>query len=188
MAPRQFLAEGQDWLQVAITQLPPPLQARQPQNVIVQEGRIGRFALGFDVRTVETGILGNMETFEGASGQNVFQPNSDLRIFYLQDYIVFGYRNLGTVNSFFADRIYITDSAARTAEGLSIGDTYADMIRIYGRRGENGYNEIAPFPDTSRMILRGQHYFVNYDALGIGFIIAVGSNRIEGIGLFKPGS
>lgn len=188
VAPRQFLADGQDWLQVAIAQLPPPLQTRQPQNIVLQEGRIGRFELGFDVRTVETGILGNVESFEGASGQNVFQPNSDLRIFYLQDYILLAYRNLGTVNSFFADRIYITDPAARTAEGLSIGDTYADMIRIYGRRGENGYNEISPFPETSRMMVRGQHYFVNYDALGIGFMIAVGSNRIEGIGLFKPGS
>jgi carboxyl-terminal processing protease len=54
--------------------------------------------------------------------------------------------------------------------------------------GENGYNEVVPYPKGSREYLRDDRYYVNYDALGLSFAFAVGSNRVTAIGLFKPGS
>lgn len=118
----------------------------------------------------------------------MFQPNSDLKIFYLQDYILFTYRHPGIVDSFFANRIYTTHPEAMTGEGIRIGSTYSEVIAVYGGPGENGYNEVVPYPKGSREYLRDDRYYVNYDALGLAFAFEVGSNQVTAIGLFKPGS
>ena len=69
-----------------------------------------------------------------------------------------------------------------------MGDSYADVIATYGPPGENGYNEVNPYPANSRANLLQNLYFVNYDALGIGFAFQAGTNVVQAIGLYKPGS
>ncbi len=169
-------------LNANLTRVPP-----RP-TVLIQEGQVGRFTLGLDTRNVDTSVLGNVDWIPGESQENVFQPTSDLKIFYLQDYILFSYRHQGVVDSYFADRIYMTDSEAMTAEGIRVGSTYAEVLQVYGRFGENGYNEVVPFPVSSREGLREDRYYVNYDAVGVGFIFETGTNQVVGIGLYKPGS
>lgn len=185
--------EGDDnaWLNAGLQALalPPRRPALPPRpTVLVQEGRVGRFELGMDTRNVDTHLLGNVDQIPAASGANVFQPNSDLKIFYLQDYILFTYRHPGIVDSFFANRIYTTHPEAMTGEGIRIGSTYSEVIAVYGGPGENGYNEVVPYPKGSREYLRDDRYYVNYDALGLAFAFEVGSNQVTAIGLFKPGS
>lgn len=184
---------GQDqvWLNAGISALsasPRRPQVPQRPSVFAQEGRVGRFLLGMDTRNVDTSLLGNVDLISAESGKNVFQPNSDLKIFYLEDYVLFTYRHPGVLDSFFADRIYTTDPTAMTAEGLGIGASYVDVIQVYGQPGENGYNEVMPFPEGSREAIREDRYYVNYDAQGIGFVFEVGSNRVVAIGLYKPGA
>lgn len=184
---------GQDqvWLNAGISALsasPRRPQVPQRPSVFPQEGRVGRYLLGMDTQNVDTHLLGNVDLIAAASGRNVFQPNSDLKIFYLEDYVLFTYRHPGVVDSFFADRIYTSDPTAMTAEGLGMGASYQEVIQIYGQPGENGYNEVVPFPQGSREALREDRYYVNYDAQGIGFVLEVGSNRVVGIGLYKPGA
>ena len=179
------------WLNAGISALSTsPRQPQVPQrpSVFAQEGRVGRFLLGMDTRNVDTHLLGNVDLISADSGRNVFQPNSDLKIFYLEDYVLFTYRHPGVLDSFFADRIYTTDPTAMTAEGLGIGASYTEVIQVYGQPGENGYNEVVPFPLGSREAIREDRYYVNYDAQGIGFIFEVGSNRVVAIGLYKPGA
>jgi hypothetical protein len=53
-----------------------------------------------------------------------------------------------------------------TGEGIRIGSTYSEVIATYGGPGENGYNEVVPYPKGSREYLRDDRYYVNYDALG----------------------
>jgi hypothetical protein len=185
--------EGDDnaWLNAGLQALAlPPRRPTLPPRptVLVQEGRVGRFELGMDTRNVDTHLLGNVDQIPAASGANVFQPNSDLKIFYLQDYILFTYRHPGIVDSFFANRIYTTHPEAMTGEGIRIGSTYSEVIAVYGGPGENGYNEVVPYPKGSREYLRDDRYYVNYDALGLAFAFEVGSNQVTAIGLFKPGS
>jgi hypothetical protein len=184
---------GEDtiWLNAGISALSRlPSQPRIPQRpmVFVQDGVIGRFKLGQDTRNIDTSLLGNVDFVPASSGRNVFQPNSDLKIFYVEDYILFTYRTPAVVESYYADRIYITDPAAQTSEGISIGSTYANVIEVYGQPGESGYNETIPFPEGSRERLRGERYYVNYDAVGVSFIFEVGTNQVVGIGLYKPGA
>ncbi|MGY2716664.1 S41 family peptidase [Thermostichus sp. MS-CIW-15] len=178
------------WLKAALEALALPRRPSPPPRptVLVQEGRVGRFVLGMDTRNVDTHLLGNVDLIPAESRANVFQPNSDLKIFYLQDYILFAYRRPGVLNSFFADRIYTTQPEAMTGEGIRIGSTYSEVIAIYGGPGENGYNEVVPYPKGSREYLRDDRYYVNYDALGLSFAFAAGSNQVTAIGLFKPGS
>ncbi|MFS8885959.1 S41 family peptidase [Synechococcus sp. H70.2] len=179
------------WLKAALEALAlPPRRPSPPPRptVLVQEGRVGRFVLGMDTRNVDTHLLGNVELIPAESRANVFQPNSDLKIFYLPDYILFAYRPPGVLNSFFADRIYTTHPEAMTGEGIRIGSTYSEVVAVYGGPGENGYNEVVPYPKGSREYLREDRYYVNYDALGLSFVFAVGSNQVTAIGLFKPGS
>jgi carboxyl-terminal processing protease len=178
------------WLKAALEALALPRRPSPPPRptVLVQEGRVGRFVLGMDTRNVDTHLLGNVDLIPAESRANVFQPNSDLKIFYLQDYILFAYRRPGVLNSFFADRIYTTHPEAMTGEGIRIGSTYSEVIAIYGGPGENGYNEVVPYPKGSREYLRDDRYYVNYDALGLSFAFAAGSNQVTAIGLFKPGS
>ncbi|MGY2779503.1 carboxyl-terminal processing protease [Thermostichus sp. MS-CIW-23] len=185
--------EGDDnaWLNAGLQALAlPPRRPTLPPRptVLVQEGRVGRFELGMDTRNVDTHLLGNVDQIPAASGANVFQPNSDLKIFYLQDYILFTYRHPGIVDSFFANRIYTTHPEAMTGEGIRIGSTYSEVIAVYGGPGGNGYNEVVPYPKGSREYLRDDRYYVNYDALGLAFAFEVGSNQVTAIGLFKPGS
>jgi hypothetical protein len=169
--------------------LPPRANALPNRpTIFAQEGRIGRFELGLDTRNIDTSLLGNVDSVSGESGTNVFQPNSDLKIFYLQDYILFTYRHPGIVDSFFANRIYTTAATAQTAEGIGMGATYSEIIRTYGKPGENGYNEVVPYPSGSREYARDDRYYVNYDAIGISFAFEVGTNRVAAIGLYKPGS
>jgi carboxyl-terminal processing protease len=192
LVPLQKVEGDEDaWLKAALEALAlPPRQPSPPPRptVLVQEGRVGRFVLGMDTRNVDTHLLGNVDLIPAESRANVFQPNSDLKIFYLQDYILFAYRRPGVLNSFFADRIYTTHPEAMTGEGIRIGSTYSEVIATYGGPGENGYNEVVPYPKGSREYLRDDRYYVNYDALGLSFAFAVGSNRVTAIGLFKPGS
>ncbi len=179
------------WLSAALEALAQPPRRPSPPprpTVLVQEGRVGRFVLGMDTRNVDTHLLGNVDQIPAASGANVFQPNSDLKIFYLQDYILFTYRHPGIVDSFFANRIYTTHPEAMTGEGIRMGSTYSEVIAVYGGPGENGYNEVVPYPKGSREYLRDDRYYVNYDALGLSFAFAAGSNQVTAIGLFKPGS
>ncbi|MEO1131781.1 MAG: S41 family peptidase [Cyanobacteria bacterium J06639_1] len=157
-------------------------------NIFQESGRIGRFELGFDARQSDIGALGGMDSVSSSSGENIFQPGSDLRIFYLKEYILFAYRNQGTLSSFFADRIYMTDDSAQTEEGLRLGASYSDVVRTYGAPGENGYNEISPFPRSTRVALDEDRYFINYDALGLSFAFETGTNQVVAIGLYKPGS
>ncbi|MEO0855051.1 MAG: peptidase S41, partial [Cyanobacteria bacterium J06648_11] len=157
-------------------------------NIFKETGRIGRFELGFDARQSDIGALGGMDSVSSSSGENIFQPGSDLRIFYLQEYILFAYRNQGTLSSFFADRIYMTDDSAQTEEGLRLGASYSDVVRTYGAPGENGYNEISPFPRSTRVAIEEDRYFINYDALGLSFAFETGTNQVVAIGLYKPGS
>ncbi len=180
-----------DWFRVALSTLslpPQPPQISQRPTVFVQEDIVGRYPLGLDTRNLSTNLLGNVDFIKAETGQNVFQPNSDLKIFYLQDYVLFTYRHPGILDSFFADRIYTTHPEAQTAEGLGINATYSDVVRTYGGPGENGYNEVVPFPQGSREAARDDRYYVNYDAIGIGFIFESGTNQVVGIGLYKPGS
>lgn len=164
-----------------------PTVAAKP-TILTDKGRIGRYELGFDTRQSDIGVLGGMDSVPSRSGENIFQPDSDLRVFYLQDYILMAYRNQGTLTSFYADRIYMTDETALTEEGVSIGASYSDVIRTYGSPGENGYNEISPFPGRTRVARSEDRYFVNYDALGLSFAFKAGSNQVVAIGLYKPGS
>lgn len=187
-------SEG-DWLNAGLQtlatlprQVRPAEQRQAAITVSMADRRVGRFDLGLDTRNVDTTILGNVDTIPGASRANVFQPNSDLKIIYIQDFILFNYRNPGIVDSYFADRIYTTQPAAQTTEGIRIGSTYREVTQVYGPPGEGGYNEIVPFPVGSREAAREDRYYVNYDSLGIGFIFEVGSNQVIGIGLYKPGS
>ncbi len=192
LAPMQPISgTNNQWIAAALAALElPPRSATGPNRptIFAQESRIGRFELGVDTRDIDTSLLGNVDLILADSGRNVFQPNSDLKIFYLQDYILFTYRHPGIVDSFFADRIYMTASDAQTAEGISVGANYSEVIQVYGRPGENGYNEIVPFPIGSRQLARQDLYYVNYDTIGVGFIFAAGSNQVVGIGLYKPGS
>lgn len=183
--------EGTLWLNAAVEALAvPPRRPTPPPRptVFLQEGRIGRFELGMDTRNVDTHLLGNVDQISAESRANVFQPNSDLKLFYLQDYILFTYRHPGIIDSFFANRIYTTHPEAMTSEGIRIGSTYTEVTEVYGKPGENGYNEIVPYPKGSREYLRDDRYYVNYDALGLAFAFEVGSNRVSAIGLFKPGN
>ncbi|GAB4213224.1 MAG: S41 family peptidase [Synechococcales cyanobacterium] len=178
------------WIAAAVDQLRDPqstaLTARP--TVLINEGRVGRFALGLDLRELEGGALGTMDFIPATSGHNIFQPNSDLRIFYVQDYVLFGYRPPSILRSFFANRIYSLAADARTAEGIGVGATYEEVVQAYGQFGENGFNDIKPFPMGSREFGRADRYFINYDALGLSFIFQAGSNRVIGIGLYKPGN
>ncbi|MFQ3614902.1 MAG: S41 family peptidase, partial [Cyanobacteriota bacterium] len=179
------------WLNAGIEALAvPPRRPTLPPRptVFVQEGRIGRFQLGMDTRNVDTHLLGNVDQISAESRANVFQPNSDLKLFYLQDYILFTYRHPGIIDSFFANRIYTTHPEAMTSEGIRIGSTYTEVTEVYGKPGENGYNEVVPYPQGSREYLRDDRYYVNYDALGLAFAFEVGSNQVSAIGLFKPGN
>jgi len=187
---RKVEGDENAWLKAALEALALPRRPSPPPRptVLVQEGRVGRFVLGMDTRNVDTHLLGNVDLIPAESRANVFQPNSDLKIFYLQDYILFAYRRPGVLNSFFADRIYTTHPEAMTGEGIRIGSTYSEVIAIYGGPGENGYNEVVPYPKGSREYLRDDRYYVNYDALGLSFAFAAGSNQVTAIGLFKPGS
>ncbi|MEM9155171.1 MAG: S41 family peptidase [Cyanobacteria bacterium P01_F01_bin.33] len=172
----------------ALALLPePPVVAAKP-TIFQDKGRIGRYELGFDTRQSNIGDLGGMDTVPSRSGENIFQPDSDLRVFYLQDYILLAYRNQGTLSSFFADRIYMTDTAALTEEGVSIGASYSDVVSTYGSPGENGYNEVSPFPGRTRIARAEDRYFINYDALGLSFAFEAGTNQVVAIGLYKPGS
>ncbi|MDX2270609.1 MAG: S41 family peptidase [Cyanobacteriota bacterium] len=183
--------DSNTWLSagIAALSLPPrPMATDARPNVFAQEGRIGRFQVGLDTRNIDSSLLGNIDAVSGESGKNVFQPNSDLKIFYLQDYILFTYRHLGVVDSFFANRIYTTDPSAQTAEGIRMGSTYNEVVKVYGQLGENGYNEVMPYPEGSREYARDDRYYVNYDAIGLAFAFEVGSNQVKAIGLFRPGS
>ncbi|MGK7911597.1 MAG: peptidase S41, partial [Synechococcus sp.] len=62
------------------------------------------------------------------------------------------------------------------------------VIATYGPPGENGYNEVNPFPASSRTSQDAELYFINYDALGISFAFQSGTNQVQAIGLYKPGS
>ncbi len=184
----EWLNAGLQTLATLPRQVRPTQQRQAAITVSMADRRVGRFDLGLDTRNVDTTILGNVDTISGTSRANVFQPNSDLKIIYIQDYILFNYRNPGIVDSYYADRIYTTQPAAQTTEGIRIGSTYREVTQVYGPPGEGGYNEIVPFPVGSRDAAREDRYYVNYDSLGIGFIFEVGSNRVLGIGLYKPGS
>ncbi|MEN9225987.1 MAG: S41 family peptidase [Thermostichus sp. HHBFW_bins_43] len=183
--------DGNVWLNAGIEALAlPPRRPTPPPRptVFLREGRIGRFELGMDTRNVDTHLLGNVDQISADSRANVFQPNSDLKLFYLQDYILFTYRHPGIIDSFFANRIYTTHPEAMTSEGIRIGSTYTEVTEVYGKPGENGYNEVVPYPKGSREYLRDDRYYVNYDALGLAFAFEVGSNQVRAIGLFKPGN
>ncbi|WP_227498631.1 S41 family peptidase [Synechococcus sp. PCC 7336] len=190
IVPAQFLDSDRDWLAVAPTLLPrsEPDRRRPSPSIFLEEGNIGRFSLGLDLGNPSASRLGFIDEVPRRSGENVFRPDSDLELYYLQDYVLFGYRNRNTFRSYFADRIYMTSPDAYTAEGIGIGDTYARVIEVYGPPGENGYNEINPYPLSSRVGRRDNLYFVNYDALGIGFAFEVGTNEVMEIGLYKAGS
>ncbi len=184
-----------DWLNAGLRTLASlparsrPAQQRQESIMVsLAERRVGRFDLGMDTRNVDTTVLGNVDSIAGTSRANVFQPNSDLKIIYIDDYILFNYRNPGIVDSFYADRIYTTQANAQTPEGIRMGSTYREVTQVYGPPGEGGYNEVVPFPIGSREVAREDRYYVNYDSLGIAFAFEVGSNQVVAIGLYKPGS
>jgi len=189
VVPLQTLTgDPMSWIATAVTRLGDPLlSGGNRPTIFPATGRVGRYALGLDLREVEGGALGNVDTISAASGANVFQPNSDLRIFYVQDYVLFGYRPPSILRSFFANRIYHFGADAMTAEGIGIGATYEEVIQTYGRAGENGFNETKPFPVGSRDYGRTDRYYINYEALGLGFVFATGTNRVIGIGLYKAG-
>ena len=187
MVPAHPLDESQDWIAAAPSFLPAEAEPLNP-NIFSEEGVIGRFSLGLDLGNPSASSLGFIDEFPRSTGENVFKPDSDLKLYYLEDYVLFGYRDRDTLRSYFADRIYMTAPNAYTAEGIGIGDTYADVIRTYGPPGESGYNEINPFPLSSRTTARANLYFINYDALGISFGFETGTNQVRAIGLYKAGS
>jgi hypothetical protein len=196
LIPNHPLSPNTDWIAAAVPLLddsgPGSAQlvasnAVQP-TIFPKQGRIGRFALGADLGDPNVGKLGNVDYVPASSGEGVFRPTSTLKLFYLQDYVVFGYRNPGVLRSYFGDRIYMTAPDARTAEGIGIGDAYDRVIATYGPPGENGYNEISPYPRTSRVNFQSEQYYVNYDALGLSFTFDTQTNAVVAIGLFKPGS
>ncbi|MEM9537090.1 MAG: S41 family peptidase [Cyanobacteria bacterium P01_E01_bin.45] len=186
--PARPLNPGQDWLAQVPNLLPTQATERRTPTISIPDEQVGRFTLGTDLGNPGTGNLGIVDSISGRSGENVIRPNSDLKLYYLEDYVVFGYRNRNTLRSFFADRIYMNAPETFTAEGIGIGDTYQQVIATYGPPGENGYNEVNPFPASSRTSQDANLYFINYDALGIAFAFQSGTNQVRAIGLFKPGS
>ena len=186
--PDRQLNPQQDWLAQVPNLLPNQAAESRTPTISIQEERVGRFTLGLDLGDPGTGNLGIVDSISGRSGENVIRPNSDLKLYYLEHYVVFGYRNRNTLRSFFADRIYMNAPETYTAEGIGIGDSYEQVIATYGPPGENGYNEVNPFPASSRTNQRAELYFINYDALGIAFAFQSGTNLVQAIGLYKPGS
>ncbi|MEN9219357.1 MAG: S41 family peptidase [Thermostichales cyanobacterium GMQP_bins_62] len=190
LVPLQTLSgDPMTWLGTAVSRLQGQVLepgGRRP-TIFPTEGRIGRFALGLDLREIQGGALGNVDNISAASGANVFQPNSDLRIFYIQDYVLFGYRPASVLRSFFANRIYHFGADAMTAEGIGIGASYEQVVQTYGRFGENGFHETKPFPVGSRDYGRTDRYYINYEALGLSFVLDSSSHRVIGIGLYKAG-
>ena len=186
--PDRQLNPQQDWLAQVPTLLPTQAAEQRTPTISIDEGRVGRFTLGMDLGNPGTGNLGIVDSISRSSGENVIRPNSDLNLYYLEDYIVFGYRNRSSLRSYFADRIYMNDPDTYTSEGIGVGDSYQDVIATYGPPGENGYNEVNPFPVSSRTSQESELYFINYDALGIGFAFQSGTNQVQAIGLYKSGS
>ncbi|MEM9567906.1 MAG: S41 family peptidase [Cyanobacteria bacterium P01_E01_bin.34] len=186
--PDRPLNPQQDWLAQVPNLLTAQAAERRTPTISIPEEQVGRFTLGMDLGDPGTGNLGIVDSISGRSGENVIRPNSDLKLYYLEDYVVFGYRNRNTLRSFFADRIYMNAPETYTAEGIGIGDTYQQVIATYGPPGENGYNEVNPFPPSSRTSQDADLYFINYDALGIAFAFHAGTNQVQAIGLYKSGS
>ncbi|WP_218082703.1 S41 family peptidase [Anthocerotibacter panamensis] len=155
-------------------------------TVFPDQGRIGKYKLGFDAGTGDLGVPGLVEAI-GQSEKRPLRPANDLKIWYLGDYTVFTYRPQGSLFTFYADRIYSLGSSTLTEKGIALGSTYAQVIAVYGGPNENGYVERFPFPIGSRGDTP-ERYVVDYDALGVSFLFESGTNRVAGIGLFKPGS
>ena len=186
--PARPLGPGEDWIARVPSLMPPSPMAQKTPTISIEEGRVGRFTLGLDLGKPNTGRLGIEDSFPRDSGESVLRLNSDLKLYHLEDYVIFGYRNRRTLNTYFADRIYMNAPRTYTVEGIGVGDSYTEVIATYGPPGENGYNEINPYPANSRLNLHQNLYFVNYDVLGLGFAFEAGTNTVQAIGLYKPGS
>ncbi|MGK7910132.1 MAG: S41 family peptidase, partial [Synechococcus sp.] len=126
--PDRQLNPQQDWLAQVPNLLPNQAADSRTPTISIQEEQVGRFTLGMDLGDPGTGNLGIVDSISGRSGENVIRPNSDLKLYYLEDYVVFGYRNRNTLRSFFADRIYMNAPETYTADGIGIGATYEQVI------------------------------------------------------------
>lgn len=155
-------------------------------TIFPSQGTIGKYKLGFDAGTGDLGIPGSFESFGGKDG-NTLRPMDELKIWFVPDYTVFTYKPRSSVFNFYADRIYTSASDAATDLGIRVGSSYNEVIQAYGRPGQNGYNEIGPFPTKSRGE-RTDRYHINYDALGVSFALEAGTNLVKAIGIYKPGS
>lgn len=186
--PERSLSPGDDWLARVPSLLPSNLAERRPPTISLEEGRVGRFSLGMNLGNPGTGNLGIVDSVTNRSGNNVIRPNSDLKLYYLEDFVVFGYRDRDSLRNYFADRVYMNAPETMTVEGIGVGSTYSEVVATYGPPGENGYNEVNPFPVDSRINREKNYYFINYDALGIGFAFQAGTNQVQAIGLYKSGS
>ncbi|WP_287131152.1 S41 family peptidase [Candidatus Cyanaurora vandensis] len=167
------------------------LAAQPPKPIAITvfpgQGRIGKYKLGFDAGTGDLGVAGLVEGFGPDKTRRLLRPGDDLKVWYLGDYTVFVYRPQSSLFTFFADRIYTTSSNAMTEAGITLGSTYPQVVAAYGGSEQNGYVERFPFPAGARGDT-SDRYGVDYDALGLSFLFASGTNRVVGIGLFKPGS
>ena len=118
--PDRPLGPNEDWVARIPSLLPSPSASKTP-TISIDEGRVGRFTLGMDLGKPNTGNLGIEDSFPRDSGASTLRLNSDLRLYHLEDYVIFGYRNRGTLRSFFADRIYMNSPQTYTVEGIGCG-------------------------------------------------------------------
>jgi hypothetical protein len=175
-----------DPLQAAVGALASRPPAPANPTVFPARQEIGKYKLGFNAGTGDLGIPGSVEYFPGGQS-NTLRPRDELKLWYVPDYVVFNYKPASSILNFFADRIYTSALDATTDRGVRVGSTYNDLVAVYGGPGQNGYNEIFPFPEKARGN-RPDRYYVNYDALGLSFGLETGTNLVREIGLFKPGS
>jgi len=177
--------------QDALTQAINLLAAQPPKpltpTVFPSQGKVGKYKLGFDAGTGDLGVAGLVEGFGGDATRRILRPGDELKIWYLGDYVVFVYKAPDSLFSFFGDRVYSTGPNTMTEKGIALGYTYQQVVAAYGGNGQNGYIERFPFPVGARGDTPDR-YGVDYDALGLSFLFATGTNQVVGIGLFKPGS
>ncbi len=65
----------------------------------------------------------------------------------------------------------------RTPEGISMGSTYQEVLRVYGKPTQEGALDLAPVPSR----------WLAFEDKGIGFDFVIATNELVTVNVFSPG-
>ncbi len=65
----------------------------------------------------------------------------------------------------------------RTPEGISMGSTYEEVLRVYGKPTQEGALDLAPVPSR----------WLAFEDKGIGFDFVIATNELVTVNVFSPG-